>query len=90
MTLKSGNNIYASKGVESMTNRIAIIAGGSRGFLDERDELLRLVRRKELLRRWQAANMRGLPELPLRWILFPCRYLDGSNTNLNPDNLPSA
>jgi hypothetical protein len=29
------------------------------GFLDERDGPLRLVRRKELLRRWQAANLRG-------------------------------
>ena len=39
------------------------------GFLNERDEPLRLVRRKELLRRWQAAHLRGAPELPLRWII---------------------
>jgi hypothetical protein len=39
------------------------------GFLDDRDEPLRLVRRKELLRRWQAAHLRGAPELPLRWII---------------------
>jgi hypothetical protein len=39
------------------------------GFLDGRDESLRLVRRKELLRRWQAAHLRGVPELPLRWII---------------------
>lgn len=39
------------------------------GFLDEQDEPLRLVRRKELLRRWQAAHLRGTPELPLRWII---------------------
>jgi hypothetical protein len=39
------------------------------GFLDERDEPLRLVRRKELLHRWQAAHLRGSPELPLRWII---------------------
>ena len=24
---------------------------------------------KELLRRWQAAHLRGAPELPLRWII---------------------
>jgi hypothetical protein len=30
---------------------------------------LRLVRRKELLRRWQAAHLRSAPELPLRWII---------------------
>ncbi|HTV81239.1 MAG TPA: restriction endonuclease [Acidobacteriaceae bacterium] len=39
------------------------------GFLDEHDQPLRLVRRKELLRRWQAAHLRGAPELPLRWII---------------------
>jgi len=39
------------------------------GFLDERDGPLRLVRREELLRRWQAAHLRGAPELPLRWII---------------------
>jgi hypothetical protein len=39
------------------------------GFLDEHDEPLRLVRRKELLRRWQAAHLRGAPERPLRWII---------------------
>jgi hypothetical protein len=39
------------------------------GFLDRNDEPLRLVRRKELLRRWQAAHLRGAPELPLRWII---------------------
>jgi hypothetical protein len=38
-------------------------------FLDELDEPLRLVRRKELLRRWQAAHLRSVPELPLRWII---------------------
>ena len=39
------------------------------GFLDERDGPLRLVRRKELMHRWQAAHLRGSPELPLRWII---------------------
>ena len=39
------------------------------GFLDERDGPLRLVRCKELLHRWQAAHLRGSPELPLRWII---------------------
>lgn len=35
---------------------------------DEREGTLRLLRRKELLCRWQAAHLRGPPELPLRWI----------------------
>lgn len=39
------------------------------GFLDESEESLRLVRRRELLRRWQSAQLRSAPELPLRWII---------------------
>jgi hypothetical protein len=39
------------------------------GFLDSDDESLRLVRRDELMRRWQAAYLRNAPELPLRWIV---------------------
>jgi hypothetical protein len=39
------------------------------GFLHEGEEPLRLVRRKELLLRWQAAHLRGAPERPLRWIV---------------------
>ena len=38
-------------------------------FLDQNEEPLRLVRREELLRRWQAAHLRGAPALPLRWII---------------------
>jgi hypothetical protein len=37
------------------------------GFLDKDAEVLRLVRRDELMRLWQAAHLRVLPELPLRW-----------------------
>lgn len=37
------------------------------GFLDDESEILRLIRREELMRRWQAANLRSVPELPLRW-----------------------
>lgn len=39
------------------------------GFLKENDEPLRLVRRKDLMRRWQAAHLRSTPEAPLRWML---------------------
>jgi hypothetical protein len=38
-------------------------------FLDEDNEFLRLVRKEELMRRWQAAQLRPAPELPLRWIV---------------------
>jgi hypothetical protein len=39
------------------------------GFLDADSEFLRLVRKEELMRRWQAAHLRVAPELPLRWIV---------------------
>ncbi len=37
------------------------------GFLDEQHRSLRIVRRAELFERWRAANMRTLPELPMRF-----------------------
>jgi hypothetical protein len=39
------------------------------GFLDADDEILRLVRREQLMRLWQAAYMRPVSELPVRWII---------------------
>jgi hypothetical protein len=39
------------------------------GFLDNESEILHLVRREELMHRWQAAHLRSAPELPLRWII---------------------
>jgi hypothetical protein len=38
------------------------------GFLDDESEPLRLIRRQELMLRWQAAYLRPMPELSLRWI----------------------
>jgi hypothetical protein len=38
------------------------------GFLDKESDFLRLVHREELMRRWQAAYLRQMPEMPLRWI----------------------
>lgn len=38
-------------------------------FLDADSEFLRLVRREDLMHRWQAAYLRSVPEVPLRWIL---------------------
>jgi hypothetical protein len=39
------------------------------GFLDSESEILRLVRREELMNRWQAARLRPAQELPMRWII---------------------
>jgi hypothetical protein len=38
-------------------------------FLDSDSQILRLVRREELMHHWQAAHLRPAPELPLRWIV---------------------
>jgi hypothetical protein len=37
------------------------------GFLDDDTEILRLVHRQELMRRWQAAYLRPITEMPLVW-----------------------
>lgn len=39
------------------------------GFLDDSGGVLRLVRRGELFRRWQAASMRTSPELRMQYVL---------------------
>jgi hypothetical protein len=39
------------------------------GFLDPDDESVRLVSRERLMRVWQAAYVRSMPETPLRWII---------------------
>jgi hypothetical protein len=40
----------------------------SEGFLDEEDEVFRVIRREELMRRWQAVYLRSVADLPMRWI----------------------
>ena len=39
------------------------------GFLDEEDDEFRIVRRDELMRRWQAVYLRSVVDLPMRWIV---------------------
>lgn len=39
------------------------------GFLEQEHDGLRLVRKKELMERWLAANQRRVPEVPVRWVL---------------------
>jgi hypothetical protein len=41
---------------------------GQDGFLDDDSEILHLVHREELMRRWQAAYLRPVLERPLVWI----------------------
>jgi hypothetical protein len=39
------------------------------GFLDDDDEMLRVVRRQELMRRWQAVYLRSVVDLTAHWIV---------------------
>ena len=39
------------------------------GFVDEASGVLKIVRIPELLRRWQASNVRAAREIPVRWII---------------------
>ncbi len=66
---RNASELAASAGVSVMSAFRFVRRLRQEGFLDEGEEPLRLVRRKELLRRWQAAHLRGAPELPLRWIV---------------------
>ncbi len=54
-------------------------------FLDEESVFLRLVRREELFRRWQAAYLRPMPETPLIWI-DPANHQDQVPTALRAFN----
>jgi len=39
------------------------------GFLDDREDLLQIVRADELLSRWVSANWEAAQEIPVRWII---------------------
>ena len=52
------------------------------GFLDPEDESLHLVSRERLMRVWQAAYVRSLPELPLRWIIPAKSSFTGTDLGL--------
>ena len=66
---RNASDLAAASEVSVMTAFRFVRQLRQEGFLDRNDEPLHLVRRKELLRRWQAAHLRGAPELPLRWII---------------------
>ena len=66
---RNASELAAAAGVSVMSAFRLVRQLRQEGFLDENEERLRLVRRKELLRRWQAVHLRSAPELPLRWII---------------------
>lgn len=66
---RSGRQLAQAAGVSVMSVSRLLRQLSIDGFLDERKDLLRLVRIEELMRRWQAANVRRAREIPVRWII---------------------
>lgn len=63
------------------------------GFLDDEGDALRIVRREELMRRWQAVYMRSVADLPLRWIIrggSSQRLQETLQRNAERNNMPRA
>jgi hypothetical protein len=66
---RSGRQLAQAAGVSVMSASRFVRQLSSQGFLEERKSSLRLVRIEELMRRWQAANLRSAREIPVRWII---------------------
>lgn len=66
---RSGRQLAQAAGVSVMSASRFLRQLSSDAFLDKRKDSLRLVRIEELMRRWQAANLRGAREIPVRWII---------------------
>ena len=95
---RNASDLAAASEVSVMTAFRFVRQLRQEGFLDRNDEPLRLVRREELLRRWQAAHLRGAPELPLRWIiprkserpLLAALYAYNAEPNVKAEPAPRA
>jgi hypothetical protein len=66
---RSGRHLAQAAGVSVMSASRFIRQLSSQGFLDERKGSLRLVRIEELMRQWQGASLKGVREIPARWII---------------------
>lgn len=66
---RNASELAAAAGVSVMSAFRFVRQLKQEGFLDGYGDGLYLVRRAELMRRWQAAYLRASPELPLRWIV---------------------
>jgi hypothetical protein len=66
---RNASQLAESAGVSVMSAFRFVRQLRQEGFLDKDAEALHLVRRDELMRLWQGAHLRALPELPLRWII---------------------
>jgi hypothetical protein len=66
---RNASDLAEAAGVSMMSAFRLLRQLKQEGFLDSGSEILRLVRREALMRRWHAAHLRSVPELPLRWII---------------------
>lgn len=66
---RNASQLAAAAGVSLMSAFRLMRQLRVEGFLDESASPLRLVRLDELLRRWQAANLRPAREFGVRWVL---------------------
>lgn len=67
--VKNASQLAEAAGVTVMSAFRLVRSLKDEAFLDESSGVLRLVRIPELLRRWQASNLRPARELPARWII---------------------
>jgi hypothetical protein len=65
----NGRQLSQAAGVSVMSASRLVRQLFNEGFLDQRKGMLHLVRREELLRRWQGASKRVAREVPVRWII---------------------
>lgn len=64
---RSGSELAAAAQCSQMSASRLLQHLRQEGFLDEYSGALRLVRRQELFKRWRAAAMRSVPEIPMRF-----------------------
>lgn len=66
---RTGAEFAQAAGVSTMSASRLLQQLRLEGYLDESSPTLRLVRREELLRRWQAASMKSPIQMPMRFVL---------------------
>lgn len=66
---RNGRMLAQAAGVSPMSASRFVRELLSEGFLDQRQGALRLVRKEELLRRWQGASQGAGRDVPVRWII---------------------
>lgn len=66
---RTGAELAAAAGASTMSASRFLQQLRREGFLDERSQRLRLVRRTDLFERWRAAVLRPAPELAMRFLL---------------------